>query len=150
MYYRPPSSAVWLIIVPLVLLAAWYLGVQSSKNSLLVLSSQPSAKNVTTSTNLSATVEFSPPKFAAELKKDQLPVSLFSSFFQLHMLNIIGLNQTKMSYVLYVASSTGSWGLCSLNQQLFPGKMDIRELFFLVYIHYFFHVVISYSFLMFM
>nr|XP_016434663.1 PREDICTED: probable glycosyltransferase At5g03795 [Nicotiana tabacum] len=73
MYYRPPSSAVWLIIVPLVLLAAWYLGVQSSKNSLLVLSSQPSAKNVTTSTNLSATVEFSPPKFAAELKKDQLP-----------------------------------------------------------------------------
>lgn len=92
MYYRPPSSAVWLIIVPLVLLAAWYLGVQSSKNSILVLSSQPSAKNVPTYTNLSAISAT-----VAELAKDQLPVSLFSSFLQLRMLNFVELRPSEMA-----------------------------------------------------
>ncbi|PHT36809.1 putative glycosyltransferase [Capsicum baccatum] len=59
--YHPPSRFVWLIVVPLVLMVG-YLGVQSSKGTVWVLSSD---KNVA-STNLSATVE-------AELAKDQLP-----------------------------------------------------------------------------
>ncbi|XP_060176974.1 probable glycosyltransferase At5g03795 isoform X2 [Lycium barbarum] len=63
--YRLPSRVLWLILVPLLLVGAWYLGVQSSKSSFLVLSSQPSDKKFT-STNLSATVE-------TELAKDQLP-----------------------------------------------------------------------------